>query len=266
MVKPTEIIEKIQQALSPDDWKIIKNSIDDLHLTRGRHARKTIVSFLNHLLVDTAIKTNNPAILYAIPDIPSNEIEDSFTGILCQFIKTKDDAWLKSLLFLSELLGKKSYQSRVFALMARDLIEAGVSNSDPSFIEQGMIMLEQISFRKYRSDIMIDIIPLLIVWAITTRDEKRLRTSLNLIDDINDISKRAILHSELAKAIATIAILERDHPLYIESIRIATDIPQKIRRQNCVHSIIEKGVKSAFPRDVSNIVELMIVILKNNSR
>lgn len=255
MVKPTEIIDKIQQALSPDDWKIIKNSIEDLHLTQERHARKTIVSDLNHLLVDTAIKTNNPAFLYALFNIPSNEIEDLFSIVLCEFIKTKDNAWLKSLFFLSDILGKKSYKSRVFAMMARDLIEAGVSHSDPSFIEQGMIMHERIIFRKYRSDIMIDIIPLLIVWAITTRDEKRLRTSLSLIEDISDISKRAVLHSELAKAIATIAVLEKNRPLFLESIHIAINIPQKIRRQDCINSIIEKGTKSGFPEDLSDITE-----------
>ncbi|PKL58446.1 MAG: hypothetical protein CVV34_02265, partial [Methanomicrobiales archaeon HGW-Methanomicrobiales-5] len=153
------------------------------------------------------------------------------------------------------MLGKKSYQSRVFALMARNLIEAGVSHSDPSFIKQGMRMLDRISFRKYRSDIMIDIIPLLIVWSVTTRDEKRLRTSLGLIDDISDISRRAVLHSELAKAIATIAILERNLPLYLDSIRIASDIPQKIRRQHSINSIIEKGMRSAFSKDMSDITE-----------
>ncbi|MDO9326625.1 MAG: hypothetical protein Q7T80_16870, partial [Methanoregula sp.] len=255
MVKPTEIIDKIQQALSPDDWKIVKNSIENLHMSQGRLARKTMVSDIDHLLVDTAIRTNNPTLLYALTDIPSNEIENLFSGILSQYIKTKDETWLKSLLFLSGILGKKSYQSRVFAFMARELIESGVSHSDTSFIEQGMIMLDRISFRKYRSDIMIDIIPLLIVWAITTRDEKRLRTSLDLIEDIGDISKRAVLHSELAKAIATIAVLERNHHLFLESIKIATDIHQKIRRQNCINSIIEKGVKTAFSKDMSDIAE-----------
>ncbi|MFA4824445.1 MAG: hypothetical protein WC593_04730 [Methanoregula sp.] len=265
MVKPTEIIDKIQQALSPDDWKIVRDSIDDLHQTWGRQAKKTIVSDLNHLLVDTAIKSNNPALLYALPSIPSNELDALFSSILGQFIKTKNDAWLKSLLFLSDILDKKSYQSRVFALIARDLIEAGVSHSDPSFIEQGMIMLERISFRKYRSDIMIDIIPLLIVWSITTRDEKRLRSSLSLIEDISDISKRAVLHSELAKAIATIAVLERNRPLFIESIKIASDIHQKIRRQNCVNLIIENGIKSAFSGELSDITEFIRNFEDSNS-
>jgi tetratricopeptide (TPR) repeat protein len=265
MVKPTEIIDKVQQALSPDDWKIVKDSIEDLNRTPGRHARKAIVSNLNQILVDTAIKTNKPAILYAIPSIPSNEIKDLFSRILFQFISTKDDAWLKSILFLSDQLGKKSFQSRVFALMAQDLIEAGVSHSDPSFIEQGMIMLDKISFRKYRSDLMIDIVPLLIVWAITTRDEKRLHISLILIKDINDISKRAILHSELAKAIATIAVLEKRLPLFLESIRIATEIHQKIRRLKCLNSIIGKGIKTAFSSEMSDIAEFIGTFKDRNS-
>ena len=255
MVKPTEIFDTVQQVLSPEDWKIVKSSIDNLHLTQGRNARKTIVSDLDHLLVDTAIKTNTPSILYALSDVPSNEIEALFSCILSQYIKTKDEAWLKSLLFLSNILGKKSYQSRVFAFMARDLIESGVSRADTSFIVEGMLMLDRISFRKYRSDIMIDIIPLLIVWAITTRDEKRLHTSLSLIEEIGDISKRAILHSELANATATIAILEKNRSLLLESIRIATDIHQKIRRQNCINSIIEKGARSEFSHDLSDVVE-----------
>jgi hypothetical protein len=59
-------------------------------------------------------------------------------------------------------------------MMAKTLIEAGVSKANAGFITSGMILLERISFRKYRSDVMIDIIPLLIEWAVITRDEKLL--------------------------------------------------------------------------------------------
>ncbi|MEI8330277.1 MAG: hypothetical protein WCF90_01250 [Methanomicrobiales archaeon] len=107
MVKPTEIFDKVQQVLSPDDWKIVKTSINNIHLAQGRHVRKTNVSDLDHLLVDTAIKTNTPTILYALSNVPSNEIEDLFSSILSQYIKTKDGAWLKSLLFLSNVSEKK---------------------------------------------------------------------------------------------------------------------------------------------------------------
>ena len=57
---------------------------------------------------------------------------------------------------------------------------------------------------------MIDIIPLLIEWAVITRDEKLLNRSHLLTEEINDISKRAVLNAELAQAMASIAILEKN--------------------------------------------------------
>ena len=121
-------------------------------------------------------------------------------------------------------MNQSDWVLRMLLLLARDLIEAGVSKTDPELIGTGMIMLDRISFRKYRSNIMIDVIPLLIVWAITTRDQQLLYTSLQLIEDIGDISKRAVLHAELAKALATISILKRDRSSFFNSIRSATDM------------------------------------------
>ena len=92
---------------------------------------------------------------------------DCFRSLVSKFIQTKDMSWLNCLVIMSGKLGKKSYQSRVFATMAHDLIEAGVTERNPSLIDHGVNMLDRVIFRKYRSDIMIDIIPLLIVWAIT---------------------------------------------------------------------------------------------------
>jgi tetratricopeptide (TPR) repeat protein len=138
-------------------------------------------------------------------------------------------------------------------MMARTLISAGVHESNAEFIDHGIIMLERISFQKYRSDIMIDIIPLLIDWAITIRDEKLLYQSHHIIEEISDISKRAVLHADLAKALATVAILEKNRTLFIDSVHSATKIHQKIRRQACISSIIEKGVKSVFGKEILDI-------------
>ena len=129
----------------------------------------------------------------------------------------------------------------------------GFQRDNAGFIETGMIMLERISFRKYRSDVMIEIIPLLIKWAIASKDEKLLRRSHHITEEISDISKRAVLHAELANAMATIAILEKNRQLFLESIRDATKIHQKIRRQSCISSIIEKGVKSLFGKEILDI-------------
>ena len=170
-----------------------------------------------------------------------------------QYIASKRDDWLKIIYSLSDKLGKKSNQSQVFAMVARDLIDAGVSEKDPALIEDGMVILNRISFRKYRSDIMIDIIPLLIVWAITIHDKKLLCTSLHLIGEIGDISKRSVLHAELSKALATIAIQKKDRTAFFYSIQSAAEIHQKIRRQTCIASIIERGAKSAFGSEMADI-------------
>ena len=253
MVRSTEILEKIQNALSIEDKKFLDFILTGLHEPLGRRSRKTLINEVNNLIIDAALKNNKPSILFALPDIPGSEIDGLFSKIVNKFIQTKDTSWLECLITLSGKLGKKSYQSRVFAMMAHDLIEAGVSERNPFLIDHGVNMLDRVIFRKYRSDIMIDIIPLLIVWAITKLDEKLLYRSLKNIEEISDISKRAVLHAELAKAIATIAILKKDNDLFFESIRSATKIHQKIRRQNCISTIIERGAKSVFGKEMSDI-------------
>lgn len=257
MVRSNEFAEMIQHTLPPEEWNIIRPAITEINRQKGRRARKNILLEMNKVVIDTAMKNNNPALLLALQDIQGGEVEALFSRIIRQYIHTKDDAWLKSFLALSEKLEKKSNQSRVFAMIARDLIDAGVTDADPDLIATGMIMLNRISFRKYRSEIMIDIIPLLIVWAITIRDRKILHTSLTLIEEIGDISKRSILHAELAKALATIAVLDKDQVLFITSIQSATQIHQKIRRQQCLAYIIEKGAKAHFSKEMADIPHFM---------
>lgn len=253
MVRSTEIIEKIQHALSNEEWLLIEAPILELKAQQVRKARKTLISQVNHIIIDTAFREDRPGILLTLPDIHGNEIDDLFTRIVRQYAATKQERWLEIVYSLSEKLGKKSTQSRVFAMVARDLIDAGVSDRNPALIEDGMVILSRISFRKYRSDIMIEIVPLLIVWAITIQDKKLLCTSLRLISEIGDISKRSVLHAELSKALATLAIQKKDRDAYFYSIRSAADIHQKIRRQNCITSIIERGAKSVFDREMADI-------------
>jgi hypothetical protein len=257
MVRSTEIIEIIQHALPAEEWCVIGPIITEINQQQSRRARKSILTEINNVIIEMSLKNNNPALLSALPDLQNGEIEGLFSRITQQYIQTKDEAWLNSFLTLSEKLEKKSNQSRVFAMIARDLIDAGVTEADSGLISTGMIMLNRISFRKYRSEIMIDIIPLLIVWAITIRDKKILHTSLKLIEEIGDISKRSILHAELVKALATIAILDKDRISFIDSIQSTTEIHQKIRRQQCLLYIIEKGVKSHFGQEMADIPQFM---------
>jgi tetratricopeptide (TPR) repeat protein len=253
MVNSPEIVKKVQQALSPEDWKFIESSIAEIHQGQGRRAQKTLEKDIYTLITNYAFKHNKPELLLALSGFPNDDIDRLFSQIILKYITTQDENWLKSVFPLSETLGKKSYQSRVFAMMAKTLIEAGVSKANAGFITSGMILLERISFRKYRSDIMIEIIPLLIEWAVITRDEKLLLRSHLLTEEISDISKRAVLHAELAQALASIAILEKNRVLYVDSIHSAARIHQKIRRQVCISSIIEKGAKSVFGKELLDI-------------
>ncbi|PKG33773.1 hypothetical protein [Methanoregula sp.] len=253
MVQTIDILHNIKKDLSEEDWKVLEPVIAVLDDPQNRRARKNLVTDLNKLILDTAIRDNRPALPAALQEIERSDNEDLFSRIIRQYILTKDRRWLETVFVLSDKISKKSNQSRVFAMLARDLIDAGVSEAAPDLIDQGLLLLDRISFRKYRSDIMIDIIPLLIVWAITTRSQNLLRTSLHLIEEIGDISKRAVLHAELAKALATVAILDKDRPLFLDSIRSATSIHQKIRRHNCISEIIGKGAKTAFGKDMADI-------------
>ena len=257
MVRSTELFEYIHKALPQEEWHILGPAITELNRKQGRRAKKSYLSDINTLIIDTALKTNNPRFIAAILDIQGNEMEGLFSRLIKQYIRTRDAAWLNAFLNLSEKLEKKSNQSRIFAMTARDLIDAGVTDADAELIDTGMMMLNRISFRKYRSEIMIDIIPLLIVWAITIRDKKILYTCLTLIEEIGDISKRSILHAELVKALAMIAILDKDRSSFISSIKSTTEIHQKIRRQQCLMYILEKGVKSHFGREMADIPEFM---------
>jgi hypothetical protein len=254
MVRSAEILEDIQNALPKEERDTLEVFIAGLQSQQGRRAKKNIVHEANRVITDAALKNNKPELLLALREIQESENDNLFSRIIQQYIVTKNSTWLHNVFLLSEKIAKKSNQSRIFAMIARDLIDAGVSNANQDFIDQGLIILDRISFRKYRSDIMIDIIPLLIVWAITTRNQKLLHTSLHLIEEIGDISKRAVLHAELAKALATTAILEKDRESYFDSIYSATRIHQKIRRHDCISIIIEKGAKSVFGKEMQDIL------------
>ncbi|MEN6442688.1 MAG: hypothetical protein WC391_00640 [Methanoregula sp.] len=221
--------------------------------TNSNRARKAHLGEIQTVIIDTAFRYNKPGLLEYLSEIDNSHMETLFSRMIGQYIQTNDTQWLNSVFMLSQKIKKKSTQSKIFAVMAQDLIASGVNRSDASLIEQGMTMLDEIGFQKYRSESMIDIIPLLIVRAVTSKNVGLLVQSLDLINEISDISKRAVLHADIAMAMGAIAILEKDISLFYQSIHSSTDIHQKIRRQECIESIIENGAKSGFAKDLLDI-------------
>ena len=253
MVLSATITDEIRQALSEKNWRSVEKIITDTGLLKGKRARKVIHEDVNSLIIDASFKNNRPEFLSALHNINHGDTLGLFCRIIRKYITTRDEKWLFAFYILSEKLERKSTQSRIFAVMAKELISTGVSDSNPVIIEQGMRILDKISFRKYRSASMIDIIPLLIVWAITSHDIDLLYRSRDLIREISDISKRAVLHAEISQGIAIIAIHQKNYSLFCDSIRNATGIHQKLRRKECISAVIEKGAKSAFGKGILDI-------------
>ncbi|MDH7593555.1 MAG: hypothetical protein QHG99_04260 [Methanomicrobiales archaeon] len=170
-----------------------------------------------------------------------------------RYISTRDARWFAALSELSEKLERKSYQSRIFAKISRELIEKGVEAKDSDFILKGIELARSIGFRKYQADIMIDIIPLIIVWSIETRDTRLVHQCLEMINVVGDISKHSLLQSELVKALATVGSLQGDVSVIVHAIRYGATIKQKNRRLSCMMAITERLWKSGLSKTIADI-------------
>jgi hypothetical protein len=262
MILSASVIGKIEQALASDDWKVLDSIVADVSGFKGKHARALMQSTLNSIVVDYAFRKNKPELLSAIHNIPQEDAEDLCSSILKHYITTREKKWFAGLLDLPEKVGKKSSQSKIIAFIAQTLISKGISESDPIYIEQGLAVLKKITFRKYRSDSIVECIPKLTKWTVIYGNITILYYARDLIGEINDISKRAVLHAEIAQALATIARQKRDMYLFLESIRLAATIHQKLRRRECLTCIINIGVKSTYGK---NLLEIRTFILNFES-
>ncbi|HZD42540.1 MAG TPA: hypothetical protein VE134_00640, partial [Methanomicrobiales archaeon] len=251
------IKQKINLALSKRDQDEVRHLIRNVSSIQRRKERKLILDSINTTIVSTIFKEKSPEMLTVLDELSDSEIDEVAVKAARMYIETKDDQWLQAVFDLSDKLKRKSYQSKVLATISKELIEAGVTRKDSVLIEKGMEIVQHIGFRKYRSNILIDIIPLIIVWSINIKDTRLLYTSLELTELMGDISRRSLLHSELAKAIATIGILRQDLSIVVDALRSATEIKQKIRRLNCIASIAEKTSRSVLGKQVSDIKSIL---------
>ena len=249
-----QIRKRIQQAVSTKNFEEIDQLIQDIRAVQRRKERKTHLSVVHAALKEVMFEEGLPDLLVYLGEVPFPEIQEVINRAVQLYIETRNEAWLTRTIQLCKSLERKNYQSKIFSVIAKDLIEAGVNEKDRQLIEKGMTILHMISFRKHRSSIMMDIIPMIIVWSVSTEDDRHLYTSLQLIDVIGDVSKRSILHSELAKAIGTIGILQRNLSVVREAVRIAIIIKQKQRRMSCVTHILERAWTSPLGKHLEDIV------------
>ena len=253
MMLPAPIAEKIRQALVEKDPERIGAIIASASQFKDKKARIQMERTVNDIILESAFQDNSPDTLQAIRTIPHEGAETFFSRILTHYIETGDTRWLDIQFNLSEKLGKKSLQSRIIFHIVQELISYGISTSSPAYIECGLGVLDKITFRKYRSDCIIESAFRIIGWTVISGNTTILFRIRDLIRGINDISKRAALHADIAVAFATIAINTDNFDLFLEGIHFTTEIHQKIRRKETLNHIISTGMKSAFSKDLLDI-------------
>ncbi|MDD1672527.1 MAG: hypothetical protein LUO82_05965 [Methanomicrobiales archaeon] len=245
--------QRVAHALSRKNAHEIEEIIKDISKLSKRKERNQYLDYLNSAILKKSFEDKVPELLQNLVDLPHTRIFETMNRAIQNYTTTKDLQWYNVLFDLSQQLDRKSYQSKIFAKISKELIEAGVEAKDNDLIVKGIELVQHIGFRKYQSDIMIDIIPLIIVWAIETRDVRLLHQSVDLISVVGDISKHSLLRSELAKAMATIGTLQNDVDTVINALRSGAEIKQKHSRLTCILAIIEKLWKSGMARTVTDV-------------
>jgi tetratricopeptide (TPR) repeat protein len=245
--------QRVNHALGRKNTQEIEELIKEVNKLSKRKERNQYLELINTAVLKKAFEENHPELLRLLIDLSHTRIFETMNRAIHTYTATKDPRWYEILFDLSEKLDRKSYQSKIFAKISKELIEAGVEAKDADLILKGIDLVQHIGFRKYQSDIMIDIVPLIIVWAIETRDVSLLNRSLDLISVVGDISKHSLLRSELAKAMATIGTLQNDVEIVIGALKSGAEIKQKHSRLSCILAIIEKLWKSGMARTVTDV-------------
>ena len=257
MVLSAPVNEKIRQALATRDREGIDTLVSDLALFKDKKNRALMYRALNATILDYAVQHNAPDALLTIRIIPLEGTDELFALIIKRYTETGNTQWFDSIFILAEKLGKKSLKSKVVAGMVQNLISAGIEKANPAFIETGLAALGKITFRKYRSECTIEAAFRITKWAYESGNNTLLFRVYDISTGINDVSRRAALHAEIAEALAVNAIKTKDFNLFLKSLTLTSQIHQKIRRRAGMDRIIGMGMQSVLGEDLRDIPSLL---------
>ncbi len=252
-----QLKKKIDSAISKGDLHELEEVIRDISETQTRKERKTLYEEMNVALIETAFQRNQPDLLDRLVEPARPDIFDLIRRAAGIYRDTRDERWFSVVFILADRLDRKSHQSEILAEVARDLVQAGVDTGDFHYIEKGGEVFNRIGIRKYRSAILLDIIPLLITYGQRTQDISIMYSALQMLPEIGDISRQSRLHADVARAIAGIGIEQGNFAAVIDGLRSATDITQKIRRTNCISDIADAVWKSSLKREIADVAHVV---------
>ncbi len=258
VVSLSQRITEIRHAASMNDQSALKKNIFEAFHQSGRKERRNVINAINRVILDIAFEKNNPTLLFCLKSVSNENIAGLFSPIFQYYIKTQDQSWFQAILKLAQLQERKSNQSRILAIFTQMLIEAGIERSNPVLIVIGMETLDLISFRKYRSKILVDIIPSLIAWGIKIKNINFLENVNTLIREIGDASKRSILQAMCANAIGAVAVEKKEIITLNRSLHITCSIKQKNRRQTTIRSIIGSAARTPLKKTLFNLTSFIV--------
>ncbi len=257
MQKSQSHIEPLVRAVETGDHAAIDEVVRGFSGIQKRKERALRIQQANHILEDAALDKDEPGYLDHLQELAKEEVDSLIVRLTEQFLAHEDERWIDAIYRIIAQLDRKSHQSRVLSQVSRTLVETGVRERRQVLIERGMGILSRISFRKYRSALLIELVPALISWGTTSHDIQYLRRALDLVPEIGDVSERADLHCNIVTAMVTIGIADRSLSIVYEALRSASGILQKIRRIHCTLTIIDMTWRSPMSRSIADIHAFM---------
>ncbi|MEN6341813.1 MAG: hypothetical protein ABFC89_04560 [Methanospirillum sp.] len=257
MQSSQSLIDPLVKAVQAGDLARIDEIVRGFSGIQKRKERALQIQQSNRILEEAALEKGEPAYLDYLQELAKEEVDALIVRLTAHYLAHEDERWIDAILRIAGQLDRKSHQSRVLSQVSRTLVDTGVRERRQVLIERGMSILSRISFRKYRSALLIELVPALITWGITTHDIQYHRRALELVPEIGDVSERADLHCNIVTAMVTIGIAERSLSIVYEALRSASAILQKIRRVHCTLAIIDMTWRSPISRAIADIHSFM---------
>lgn len=217
--------------------------------------RKVSVEIFNQILLKFSLSHNDPRPIEYLLPLSTEELHKNLAIITEQFLSSHDARWYETILQVSSQFIRKNHQSTFFAGFIHELINKGIEKDDPSLVSIAINLLMKVSFRKYRAELIAEILPQLIDWCVTRKDIHSLEEYSRFLDEISDASKESQLQSDIAKAIFSIGLSLDDFQTILKAIRFASQIPQKVKRYSCNQYLFENLAQSARSHYLENILQ-----------
>ncbi|MHC1627149.1 MAG: hypothetical protein ACXQTG_00115 [Methanoculleaceae archaeon] len=237
-------LKRLQSAVSEKDTRALASVIEEIRSIPSPKNRKETLEEANRIIGEEAILSRRSDLLGYITDPSDSLLSSLISEIAMVFCQTGSISWWQEILDLTRLFARKGHQSETLAAVALLLVQYGVEHHERSLIQHAQEALHRITIRKYRSDILYEIIPLIIRYGREEQDPELLHTALFWLDELTDTSRKARIQDELAMELTALWEVKGSDSALTDAIQIAMDIRQKTIRKTVISRIMDRVHRS----------------------